>query len=78
MSEMKLPNQVYRLRQADFGAIPGSPWVYWVSKNVQQIFSSCQPLLAVAEFKQGLATLTPRVMKNGSQETSTKSRKRKA
>ncbi len=78
MSVMKLVNQVNRMHQGDFRAISGNPWGYWINKNVQQIFSSCQPLLAVAELKQSLATPTPRVMKNGSQETSTKSRKRKA
>ncbi|MEN4099558.1 MAG: hypothetical protein ROW52_06510, partial [Anaerolineaceae bacterium] len=56
MSEMKLPNQVYRLRQADFGAIPGNPWVYWVRKKIQQIFSCYPALSEVAEPKQGLAT----------------------
>jgi len=56
MSEKKLPNQVYRLRQGDFAAIPGNPWVYWVSKNVQQIFSHSQSLSEIAEPKQGLAT----------------------
>jgi len=56
MSEIKQPNHVYRLRQADFGAIPGSPWVYWVSKNVQQIFKKFHSLSDVAEPKQGLAT----------------------
>jgi len=56
MSEKKLPNQVYRLRQGDIGAIPGNPWVYWVSKNVQQIFAHSKSLSEIAEPKQGLAT----------------------
>ncbi len=56
MSDIKLPSQVYRLRQGDFGAIPGNPWVYWVSKNIHQIFSKFKSLSDFAEPKQGLAT----------------------
>jgi hypothetical protein len=56
MSDIKLPNQVYRLRQGEFGAIPGNPWVYWVSKNIHQIFSKYKSLSDFAESKQGLAT----------------------
>ena len=55
MSEMKLPNQVYRLRQADFGAIPGSPWVYWVSDSLRKKFSAT-PLELIAKPRQGTAT----------------------
>ena len=38
MSDIKLPNQVYRLRQGDFGAIPGKPVVYWVNANLRSFF----------------------------------------
>jgi len=37
-SEIKLPNQVYQLRQGDFGAIPGKPIVYWLNANLRSFF----------------------------------------
>ena len=40
MSEMKLPSQVYRLRQGDFGAIPGNPWVYWIKPTILDLYKS--------------------------------------
>jgi hypothetical protein len=38
MTETTLPKNVYRLAQKEFDAIPGSPWVYWVSANLRKIF----------------------------------------
>ena len=38
MSDIKLPNQVYRLHQGDFRAIPGKPIVYWLNSNLRSFF----------------------------------------
>lgn len=42
---------VYRYRQGDFDAIPGSPWVYWITEGIRAQFarrlsigSLCQPV----------------------------------
>jgi len=56
MSEMKLPNQVYRLRQADFGAIPGQPFVYWVNQYIRELFTKSSSLGNIANPKVGLQT----------------------
>ena len=55
-SEIKLPNQVYQLRQGDFGAIPGSPWVYWINNKIRSVFLKSQSLEHVVKPRQGLAT----------------------
>ncbi|HXH11049.1 MAG TPA: BREX-1 system adenine-specific DNA-methyltransferase PglX, partial [Alphaproteobacteria bacterium] len=47
---------VYRYRQGDFDAIPGSPWVYWITTGVKRIFETSKPLEGIAEPRQGLAT----------------------
>lgn len=47
---------LYRYRQADFTAIPGSPWVYWITPGVKVIFETSKPLQEIAEPRQGLAT----------------------
>ena len=56
MSEKKLPNQVYRLRQGDFGAIPGSPWVYWLKRELRNLFINSSSIESVVHPKTGLAT----------------------
>ncbi|MDD5368157.1 MAG: hypothetical protein PHQ40_03650 [Anaerolineaceae bacterium] len=33
-----LMTNVYLLRQGEFDAIPGRPWVYWISNNIREVF----------------------------------------
>jgi hypothetical protein len=47
---------VYRYRQGDFDAIPGSPWVYWITPSLRRLFETLPKLGEVAEPRQGLAT----------------------
>ena len=56
MNESKLPELVYRLRQDDFGAIPGSPWVYWISNTIRNIFRDTENIEKHARPRQGTAT----------------------
>jgi type II restriction/modification system DNA methylase subunit YeeA len=46
----------YLLPQNEFNLIPGSPFVYWVSKIARDIFNKSKPLRDYSEPKQGLAT----------------------
>ncbi|HEY0071562.1 MAG TPA: BREX-1 system adenine-specific DNA-methyltransferase PglX, partial [Chloroflexia bacterium] len=47
---------VYRYRQGDFDAIPGAPWVYWITSGLKELFRSLPSLENVAQPRQGLAT----------------------
>ncbi|OPY85800.1 MAG: hypothetical protein A4E72_01831 [Syntrophus sp. PtaU1.Bin208] len=47
---------VYRYRQGDFDAIPGSPWVYWISTGIQDVFLKCIPLEKAAPVVFGTKT----------------------
>jgi hypothetical protein len=47
---------VFRYRQADFDAIPGSPWVYWITPGLRKLFETMPKLGDVAQPRQGLAT----------------------
>ena len=38
MTDAPLPINVYRLPQAEFDAIPGSPWVYWLKDSLRTLF----------------------------------------
>ncbi|HNT24179.1 MAG TPA: hypothetical protein PKM21_07435 [Anaerolineales bacterium] len=51
-----LPSNVYRLPQADFDAIPGSPWVYWIQPIVRKVFENLSSLKEVVPPKHGLST----------------------
>ena len=51
-----LPPNVYRVRQRDFDAIPGSPWVYWIPDSLRTLFKTLPKLGDVAQPRQGLAT----------------------
>lgn len=51
-----LPPNVYRVAQHRFDAIPGSPWIYWVSDIVRQLFGRLPALETWARLGQGLAT----------------------
>ena len=50
-----IPN-VYLYRQGDFDAIPGSPWVYWITPGLRRVFEELPKLDEVAKPRQGLAT----------------------
>lgn len=51
------PNPVvYRYCQGDFDAIPGSPWVYWITPGLRCLFETLPKLGEVAQPRQGLAT----------------------
>jgi len=56
MTETPLPANVYRLAQRRFDAIPGSPWVYWVSDNLHRVFEETQGLGDSADVGQGMST----------------------
>jgi len=47
---------VYRYRQGDFDAIPGSPWVYWITPGLRKVFQTFPKLGEIAQPRQGLAT----------------------
>ena len=47
---------VYRYCQGDFEAIPGAPWVYWITSGLRELFSTLPKLSSVAPPRQGLAT----------------------
>ena len=47
---------VYRYRQADFDAIPGSPWVYWITPGLRWLFEKLPKLKNIAQPRQGMAT----------------------
>ncbi|GIX04291.1 MAG: hypothetical protein KatS3mg114_0160 [Planctomycetaceae bacterium] len=47
---------VFRYRQTDFAAIPGSPWVYWITPGLRKLFETLPKLGDVAQPRQGLAT----------------------
>jgi len=51
-----LPSNVYRVRQRDFDAIPGSPWVYWIPDGLRELFETLPKLGDVAQPRQGTAT----------------------
>ena len=47
---------VYRYRQGDFDAIPGSPWVYWITPGLRYGFVALPKLETVAPPKMGMGT----------------------
>jgi hypothetical protein len=46
----------FRYRQGDFDAIPGSPWVYWITAAIRAIFDLCTPFGENAQAIHGTAT----------------------
>ena len=46
----------FNYRQADFDAIPGSPWVYWITPELRRMFTRCKSLDKVAPSIHGTAT----------------------
>jgi hypothetical protein len=51
-----LPSNVYRVRQRDFDAIPGSPWVYWIPDGLRELFETLPRLGDMAPSIHGSAT----------------------
>jgi hypothetical protein len=47
---------VFRYRQGNFDAIPGSPWVYWITVELRQLFSKFSLFRDKDEWKRGLTT----------------------
>jgi hypothetical protein len=52
----QLDSHIYEYRQSDFAAIPGSPWVYWITPGVRTLFLNLTKLGQIATPRQGLAT----------------------
>ncbi|GIW89830.1 MAG: hypothetical protein KatS3mg109_0262 [Pirellulaceae bacterium] len=46
----------HRYKQSDFDAIPGSPWVYWITPGLRRVFQTFPKLGEIAQPRQGLAT----------------------
>jgi hypothetical protein len=49
-------SHVYEYRQGDFAAIPGNPWVYWITSGLRGLFSELDKLDTVAQPRVGLQT----------------------
>lgn len=49
-------SNTYHVAQRRFGAIPGNPWVYWVSESIRRLFEESTLLESIATPRQGLAT----------------------
>ena len=47
---------MYRYRQGHFAAIPGAPWVYWITPSLRALFKTLPNLGEVASPKSGMAT----------------------
>jgi hypothetical protein len=52
----QMTNCIFRYSQKDFAAIPGSPWVYWITPGLRRLFETLPKLGDVATPRQGLAT----------------------
>ena len=48
--------RVFEYNQGNFSSVSGSPWVYWMTPGLRQIFRTLPKLIQVAEPRQGLAT----------------------
>jgi hypothetical protein len=46
----------YRVAQRRFDAIPGSPWVYWISNSLRRLFETLPGLGDAAQPKHGMST----------------------
>ena len=49
-------SNTYQVAQRRFDAIPGSPWLYWMSESLRTLFESLGSLSQVAESKVGINT----------------------
>ncbi|HEC36342.1 MAG TPA: hypothetical protein ENI39_07395 [Anaerolineae bacterium] len=52
----RLPPNVYRVAQRRFDAIPGAPWVYYISESLRGLFETLPLLSSAAIPRQGLTT----------------------
>lgn len=52
----ELDPHVYEYSQIDFTAIPGSPWIYWITPSLRSLFRTLPALKEIAQARQGLAT----------------------
>ncbi|HXG24560.1 MAG TPA: N-6 DNA methylase, partial [Chthonomonadales bacterium] len=50
------PAEVWHTRQSDFDALPGAPWVYWMTPGIRRLFADLPTLSSLAPPRQGLAT----------------------
>jgi len=48
---------VYRYRQGDFAAIPGAPWVYWITSGLRRLFLTLPKLRETVQTRHGMATI---------------------
>jgi hypothetical protein len=53
---MKSNQRHYELNQSRFHLIPGSPFVYWISDNIRNLFTQFKPLQNYVEIVVGLQT----------------------
>jgi hypothetical protein len=49
-------HQSYNYKQADFDAIPGKPWVYWITAKIRLVFKEHPSITEIAKPKHGMAT----------------------
>jgi hypothetical protein len=56
MTNVDLPSNVFTLRQSEFRAIPGSPWIYWADEIIRRLFIDLPRLSDLTKIRQGLAT----------------------
>jgi hypothetical protein len=48
--------QVFAYKQGDFDAIPGMPFVYWITARIRRVFSESACFKDLADWKRGLST----------------------
>ncbi len=48
--------EVFHYRQGDFKAIPGGPWVYWITPGLRRLFEDLPKLEDIAQPRVGLQT----------------------
>ena len=47
---------VYPYRQGDLDAVPGNPWVYWITRPLRELFTTLLNLDDIAQPRVGLQT----------------------
>lgn len=50
----KEDSRAYECRQGNFAAIPGSPWVYWITPGIRSLFTELPKLSSIADPKIGM------------------------
>jgi hypothetical protein len=48
--------QVFSSKQSDFDAIPGKPWVYWITPSLRNVFDRLASFETVGDWRRGLST----------------------